>query len=140
MNQLIRRSGLEPLFDDMLKGFFVRPLAFDNELTNGIKVDIKEDDKNYTVHAEMPGVKKEDIHVQVDGNRVSLAAEVKRESEQRDGEKILRSERYFGQVSRSFQLAQDIDESQAQAEFKDGVLQLMLPKREKTSSRHLTIK
>jgi HSP20 family protein len=140
MNELIRRSRLEPLFDDMLKGFFVRPLSFDAELAEGIKLDVKEDDKAYTVNAELPGVKKEDIHVQVDGNRVSLSAEVKQQSEVKEGEKILRSERYYGQVSRSFQLSQDVDENTASAEFKDGVLQLVLPKREKSSSRKLTVK
>jgi HSP20 family protein len=140
MNELMRRTGLDPLFDDMLKGFFVRPLAFDSDTTPGIKLDVKEDDKAYTVHAELPGVKKEDIHVQVDGNRVSLSAEIKRESEQREGEKVLRTERYFGQVSRSFQLAQDIDEGGAQAEFSDGVLKLVLPKKDKPTSRRIAIK
>jgi HSP20 family protein len=140
MNELMRRTGLEPLFDDMLKGFFVRPLSFESDVASGIKLDVKEDDKAYTVHAELPGVKKEDIHVQVDGNRVSLSAEVKRESEQREGEKVLRTERYFGQVSRSFQLAHDLDEGAAQAEFSDGVLKLVLPKKDKPTSRRLTIK
>ncbi|MBV8047249.1 MAG: Hsp20/alpha crystallin family protein [Paludibacterium sp.] len=140
MNQLIRRSGLEPLFDDMLKGFFVRPLSFESELGASIKLDVKEDEKAYTVLAEMPGVKKEDIQVQVDGNRVSLTAEVKRESETREGEKVLRAERYFGQISRTFQLAQDVDESGADAEFKDGVLTLILPKREKASTRRIAVK
>ena len=140
MSDLIRRSSLDPLFDDMFKGFFVRPMAYESDTAVGIKLDIKEDDKAYTVHAELPGVQKEDIHVQVDGNRVSLSAEVKKQSEVKQGEKILRSERYYGQVSRSFQLAMDIDENTASAEFKDGVLQLVLPKREKSSSRKLTVK
>ncbi|TDR80746.1 Hsp20/alpha crystallin family protein [Paludibacterium purpuratum] len=140
MNQLRRRSGLEPLFDDMLKGFFVRPLSLESELGASIRLDVKEDEKAYTVHAEMPGVKKEDIHVQVDGNRVSLTAEVKHQSETRDGEKVLRAERYFGQISRSFQLTQDIDEGGAQAEFKDGILELVLPKRDKASSRRIAVK
>lgn len=140
MNELMRRTGLEPLFDDMLKGFFVRPLSFETDMTSGIKLDIKEDDKAYTVHAELPGVKKEDIHVQVDGNRVSLSAEVKRESEQREGERVLRTERYFGQVSRSFQLAHDLDEGGAQAEFSDGVLKLLLPKKDKPTSRKIAVK
>lgn len=140
MNERMRRTGLEPLFDDMLKGFFVRPLSFETDTAPGIRIDVKEDDKAYTVHAELPGVKKEDIHVQVDGSRVSLSAEVKRESEQRDGERLLRTERYFGQVSRSFQLAQEIDEAAAQAEFNDGVLKLLLPKKAQPTSRRLVIR
>jgi len=140
MNELMRRSSLEPFFDDMFKGFFVRPLSLDIDPEAGIKLDVKEDDKAYTVHAELPGVEKSDIHVQVDGNRVSLSAEIKRQSETKEGEKVLRSERYYGQVSRSLQLAQDIDENSASAQFNNGVLELVLPKKEKSNSRKLTIK
>lgn len=142
MNELMRRGGLglEPLLDDMFKGFFVRPFAFDSDLQAGIKLDVKEDARAYTVHAELPGVKKEDIHVQVDGNRVSLSAEVKRESEQKDGEKVLRAERYYGQVARTLQLAHEIDDGAAEASFSDGVLCLTLPKKDKATTRSLTIK
>jgi len=142
MNELMRRSGLEPLFDDMLKGFFIRPMTFDTrgDLAAGIKLDVREDEKAYTVHAELPGVNKEDIHVQIDGKHVSLSAQMKKETEVKEGEKVLRSERYFGQVSRSFELAHDVDEATAEASLRDGVLELVLPKREKTTARKLTIK
>ena len=80
-----------------------------------IKMDVRENPDAFQVHAELPGVKKEDIHVTIDGNLVSISAEVKQEKEVKDGERVLRSERYFGKVSRSFQLAQDIDDSKAVA-------------------------
>jgi len=99
----------------------------------------KEGDKAYTVHAEMPGVKKEDIHVTIDGNTVSISAEVKKDSEEKEGEKVLRSERYYGKVSRSFGLGQEVDEASASAKFNDGVLELVLPKKAPTASRTLTI-
>ncbi|MTD33304.1 Hsp20/alpha crystallin family protein [Paludibacterium denitrificans] len=141
MNELIRRSGLEPLFDDVFKGFFVRPLSLvgKDDLTSGIRLDVKEDDNAYTIHAELPGVKKEDIQVQVDGNRVSISAEVKRESEQKEGEKVLRSERYYGRVSRTFTLPVDIDESGATAKSNEGVLELVLPKKTQASTHKLTV-
>lgn len=93
----------------------------------------------FVVHAELPGVRKDDIHVQVEGNQVSITAEVKQEKKVKDGDRMLRSERYFGQVSRTFQLAQDIDDSQASAKFDGGVLELTLPKKTVKPSKCLTI-
>ena len=104
-----------------------------------IKLDVKESDSEYSVEAEMPGVKKEDIHVQIDGNRVAIQAESKRESEQKDGERVLRSERYYGSVARSFTLASDIDEERSSARFENGVLELTLPKKATAAARRLTI-
>ena len=104
-----------------------------------LKLDVREDDKAYTVHAEIPGVKKEDIHVHIEGNLVSISAEVKNEKEIKEGEKLLRSERYFGKLSRSFKLAQDVDEGKANARYNDGVLELSLPKRGNNGSKRLTI-
>lgn len=103
-----------------------------------IKMDVKEDDRGYAVHAEIPGVKKEDIHVTIDGNQVS-SAEIKQEKEVKDGGKVLRAERYFGKVSHSFSLVSDIAESAAQAQYNDGLLELTLPKKAATSAKKLTI-
>lgn len=127
-------------FDDLFRGFFVRPMDL-NEAgrTPSIKMDVKEQEGGYLVHAELPGVKKEDIHVTVDGNMVTLSAEVRQDKEVKEGERVLRSERYFGKVSRSFQLAQDIDDAKAAAKFNDGVLELTLPKRATSPSKRLNI-
>ena len=105
-----------------------------------VKIDVSEDEKGYLVHAEIPGVKKEDIKVSIEGNQVAISAEVKKEKEVKEGEKVLRSERYFGQVSRVFTLANDVDDSTAEAAYDNGVLTLKLPKRITSSSRNLTIK
>lgn len=129
MNQLITRSGLfDDLFRDVAPGFFVKPLHGD-PLPAQIKVDVRETPQAYTLHAEMPGVVKEDIHVQVDGNAVTLRAEVKQHDIQTEGEKVLRSERYCGSVARSFQLPQDIDNATSKAKYDNGVLVLTLPKK-----------
>lgn len=135
-------SRVDPFsdLDDLFKGFFVRPMAFEGQPQMQIKMDVKEDDKAYTVHADIPGVKKEEIHVTIDGNQVSISAEVKKHKEEKDGEKVLRSERYYGKVARSFTLGHDVDESQAEAKYADGVLELTLPKKVASSSRKLTIK
>ncbi len=131
---------VDRVFDDFFKGFLVRPMRMEGmPRAPEIKMDVHESDKSYTVKAEIPGVKKEDIQVSIDGNTVSISAEVKKESEQKEGEKVIRSERYYGQVARSFSLASDIDEGGAQAKYTDGVLELTLPKKAAASAKRLTI-
>jgi len=136
-----RLARTDPFADieDMFKGFFVRPVLFEGQPQMEIKMDLKEDDKAYTVQAEIPGVKKEDIQVSIDGNRVSISAETKMEKEEKEGEKVLRSERYSGKVARSFTLANEVDEAQAQARYSDGVLELTLPKKPGATARKLAI-
>lgn len=128
-------------FDDFFRGFFVRPVDFNGEPqpTPSIKMDVREQDNEYLVHAELPGIKKEDIHVVVDGNLVSISAESRQEKEVKEGERVLRSERHFGKVSRSFQLSQEIDDGKAEAKFTDGVLELTLPKRTASPNKRLNI-
>jgi HSP20 family protein len=129
----------DPL-DDLFRGFFVRPVEFGAPVeTPTIKLDVKEQDKTFLVHAEMPGIRKEDIHVNIEGPTVTISAERKQEKEIKDGERLLRSERHFGKVSRSFQLGQDLDDGKATAKFTDGVLELTLPKRAATQSKRLVI-
>jgi HSP20 family protein len=125
--------------DDMFKGFFVRPVKFEGQPLMQIKMDLKEDDNTYTIHADIPGVKKEDIHVSIKGNRVSISAESKMEKEENKGEKVLRSERYYGRAERSFTLAHEVDESESQAKYSDGVLELTLPKKAPSTSKKLAV-
>lgn len=128
--------------DDLFKGVFLRPMRLQaQEGVQGmrVKMDVKEDEKAFLVHAELPGVRKEDIQVSVDGNQVSISAEVKREKEDRQGEKVLRSERYYGKVFRAFTLSQDVDQDGAAARYEDGVLELTLPKKAASSQRRLTV-
>ncbi|MEW6467142.1 Hsp20/alpha crystallin family protein [Tibeticola sp.] len=141
MTSLMTRGNLfDDLFRDLAPAFYVRPLHGDPLPSPAqIKVDVKEDDKAYTVHAEIPGVNKDEINVAIDGNLVTLRAEVKQEDRKTEGEKVLRSERYYGAVARSFQLAQDIDASAAKAKYENGVLTLTLPKKGATSAQRLTI-
>ncbi|MCC4115213.1 Hsp20/alpha crystallin family protein [Aromatoleum toluclasticum] len=137
MSNLIRRDPL----DDLLRGFFVRPVDFGGGVSEApqMRVDVKEDNDAYQVHAELPGIMKEDIHVHIDGPVVSISAERKQEKEVKEGERVLRTERYFGKVSRSFQLGQEIDEAKSSAKFKDGVLELSLPKKAHEQAKRLTI-
>ena len=125
--------------DDLFKGFFMRPVLFEGQPQMQIKMDVKEDDNAYTVHADIPGVKKEDIHVSIEGNQISISAESKMEKEEKKGEKVIRSERYSGKVARSFTLAHDVDEAQSKAKYTDGVLELTLPKKAASSTKKLAV-
>jgi len=104
-----------------------------------MRVDVSEAAGSYVVKADLPGVPKESIHVDIDGNRVTIRAEVRRESEQKEGERVLRSERYYGQFARSFALTDEIDEDKAGAKFENGVLELTLPKKAVAGARRLSI-
>ena len=141
MNSLVTRGSLfDDFFKDFAPGFYVRPLHGDGLPTpSQIKIDVKEDDAAYTVQAEVPGVPKEDINVSIDGNVVSLRAEVRQHDEKKEGEKVLRSERYYGAVARSFQLPVDVDATQAKAKYDNGELTLTLPKKQGNKTQRLMI-
>ncbi len=139
MNGLMTRSSLlDDFFKDVAPGFYVKPLHGD-PLPAQIKVDVKETPEAYTVQAEVPGVAKEDIHLSIEGNVVTLRAEVRQQDVQKEGEKVLRSERYYGSVSRSFQMPQDIDNASAKAKYENGVLLLTLPKKTAAAGQRLVI-
>ena len=104
-----------------------------------MKLDVKQDDKAYTISADMPGVKKEDIHVDVDGNLVSITGEVRKEKEEKKDERVVRSERYYGKLARSFTLEHEVDEAAVDAHYSDGVLKLTLPKKAKVSAKRIAV-
>jgi HSP20 family protein len=127
--------------DDLFKGLFVRPMRFDLDVAPQMrmKIDVAKAEDTYTVKADIPGVKKDDIQVSIDGNEVTISGEIKRESEEKKGEEVLRSERYYGKVSRSFTLPHDVDESKVVAKYADGVLKLTLPTKIKSASKKITV-
>ena len=126
--------------DDLFRGFF-RPVRASDRANSPVaaKVDVTETDKGYVVHAEIPGVSKDDIQVAVEGNQVTISAEVKRVNEPKDGERVLRTERYYGSVYRSFTLPSELDEANSEAKYENGVLELKLAKRPAVAGRKLTI-
>ena len=134
----------EPSLADPFESVFRRfasPMRMERSAEElDIRVDVVEKDGVFKIRADIPGVKKEDINVRIDGNIVQIDAETKQDKEfKAEGGKVLRSERYYGAVSRSFALAQDVDESKAVAKYEDGVLMLDLPKKTTTASKRLSI-
>jgi HSP20 family protein len=142
MNTLVRFDPLADHLDDFFAGF-LRPVASDGRTAFSpsaeIRIDVREDDKAYVVDAVIPGVRKEDINVAIDGNEVSISAEIRNEKEVKDGERVLRTERFYGKTARSFALAQEVDEAQSNAKYQDGILRLTLPKKATSSLKKLAI-
>lgn len=132
----------DPFFDmdDVLNRFMMRPLLRSTmEAEPHIRMDVKEADGKYLVSAEIPGVSKNDIHVTVDGNHVSISAEVRHEKEVKKSEHMVCAERSYGLASRSFTLADDIDQSHVEAKYNNGVLELTLPKKAGAMRKEVTI-
>jgi HSP20 family protein len=139
MANLVRFDPFGDPFDDLVRRVF-KPIRWEGEdQPLQIKLDVEESDKAYTVKAEVPGVKKEDINIHIDGNQVSISAESKKEKDVKENGKVIRSERYYGALYRSFSLGQDVDQAGASAKYSDGILQLTLPKKATSAAKKLTI-
>lgn len=137
-NELARFDPFRNM-DDLFREFSIMPSLRGIEPEPRIRLDVEEADNAYMVKADLPGVKKEDIKIAVEGNRVSISAECKREKEEKDNGNVVRSERYFGQQHRSFTLPAEVDDSKAEASYSDGVLTLNLPKRAGTGSKQIQV-
>jgi len=137
-----RLARFDPFWDmdEVFDKFMMRPVFREGlEIEPQIKMDVKESNGDYKIKAEIPGVKKDDIHVSIDGNRVSISAEVKKEKEEKEGEKVIRCERSYGMASRTFSLGEDVDQGKVQAKYTDGVLELTLPKKPGSSRKEIPV-
>jgi len=129
--------------DDLLRGLF-KPVDVASDNAVAIKVDVSERDSGYVVHAEIPGVNRDDIQVTIEGSQVTIAAEVKKAAaapngQAADGERVLRTERHYGAVYRSFTLPVELDETASEAKYENGVLELKLAKKPALAGRKLTV-
>ena len=142
MVNVTRFPQFDDAFDNLLRGFVLRPVSVGaQESVAKFRVDINEDDKGYTVHADLPGVKKDDIHIAIDGDQVTITAETRAEAEAKDADskRALRTERYAGKYYRAFTLGAEVDEGAVAARYTDGVLALTLPKKAPVAARRITI-
>lgn len=139
MGNVMRWEALDDQFDSLVRNLF-RPVTVNSrDVVAPIRMDVSEQENAYIVHAEMPGVKKDDIKIEIDGNQVSINAESKSEKDVKEGERVIRSERYYGKISRSFSLANEVDENAASAKFENGVLELALPKKAVTKAKLISV-
>ncbi|NLD54866.1 MAG: Hsp20/alpha crystallin family protein [Burkholderiaceae bacterium] len=137
MNALTRFDR-DDFFPEMMRRFF-RTAPWYEDGAGDIRIDVTENDKSYEVTAAVPGVKREDIQVAVDGNLVSISTETRSEREKSEGGRVLLKESHVGRASRSFTLGKEVDADKVKAKLEDGVLKLTLPKREGASSRRIEI-
>lgn len=141
MNNLskIRENLMRDFFSDwMTPGVMIRPLH-GRALPEEFAVEIREDDRSYRLEAEMPGLKKEDIQVDIDGAQVTISAEIKQCDRKVDNEKLVQSERYYGAVSRRFLLQSEVDSASCQASYQDGLLTLTLPKKASSAAKRIAV-
>jgi len=129
---------VESMLGDMF-GPLTRAGGWNDEGMTMPRLDVKETDQGFEVQAELPGVKKDDVRVSIDGNRVSIEAECQHSNEQRQGEQVVYSERSTRKYQRSFMLPSDVDDGGAEAKLEDGVLRLTLPKKTGGSAHRLTV-
>jgi len=138
---LLRRDPFAASLDDVLRSLLVRPATRPQQAAvRAIRFDVAEQGNEYVVSAELPGYKKEEVQVEVDGARVTITAESKAQSETREGEKLVYSERQTGRAVRSFELSSEIDKDAASAKYEDGILTLNLPKKTAETGKLLQIR
>ena len=144
MAGLIRRREMDLSPERILSKFFSEPLlsgfefpALSEEGT--LPVDISEDDQNVVVRASLPGFKKENVNIEVHDGVVSINAHQEEEKEEK-GERFYRRERSYGSVSRRIALPSPVQEEQAHAELKDGILMIRIPRSQEVSPRRVQIK
>lgn len=138
MMSLIPRSSLFN-FDDMLDGFFTPTQSESGKGLFAPRIDLKETDKAYEVSAELPGVKKEDIHLTLNNGILSIEAETKDESKEEKDGKVIRQERRYGKYVRSFNVGAGVRESDIKANFEDGILKVTAPKIQEQSPENRRI-
>jgi HSP20 family protein len=141
MLNITRFNPLEDVFDNLFRNV---PMWVPNPERRAaqpmqFRMDVTENDKEYQVLADLPGVKKEEISITISGNEVAVSAEVKHEKDVENGETVLRAERYYGKIQRAFALGQEVDEATAQAKYNDGVLELTLPKKTAVAGKRLAV-
>lgn len=139
-NPITRRWNDE--FDNMFEGF-MRPLRWVDEeaATEGLvpRLDVVERNDEYVVRTEIPGAKKEDIEVSVENGVLTISAETRSETEEKEGERVIRQERRYGRYLRSLRLDKTVDDKKVKAVYKDGVLELTLPKAEAVKPKKITV-
>lgn len=140
MVNITRVDPFGDVFDHLLKRVFVRSLVQEpGDGAHPMRIDVVEQEGAYKIFAELPGVRKNDIQVAVEGNQISVSAEAQAAHDANDGERVLHSERYFGKFARTIRLGEEIDEEKASAKYAEGILELVLPKKAAVSNRRITI-
>lgn len=148
MNRLVTRSPDRTRlafptdrFGSLFENFFQPSDWYEENVCEDLipAMDVKERDNEYVIHAELPGVKKEDIDVTIENGVLTISGESRSESEEKEGERIVRSERRYGKYVRTMRVGSQIDEPNIKAKYKDGILELTLPKAEEIKPKKISV-
>lgn len=131
--------SLERFFDDGTNGLFGEARDAGAPALRNPALDVSESESGYTVKLDLPGVTKDAVKVNIDGRRVSVDAEQRKDEEKKDGERVIYRERSISRFSRSFTLPQEISQSDSSASLEHGVLTLKLAKRSTTTGSQLSV-
>ena len=129
---------------DLFRDFFDGDDFFSRRESTIMKTDIKEKKDKYIIEMDLPGYEKENINLMLKEGYLEVSAEVKKEENSEDKEKFVHKERYYGHCSRSFYVGEQIKEEDVNAEFKNGILKICIPKKEERKelpeAKHIEIK
>ena len=141
MNATATFDPFTEMFPELFRGLSqpVRTTVRRAAPTGNCRLDVKEADDHYVIYADIPGVEKDQINIEIDGDTVSISATVKPLAPAGEGERVLRTERYQSDVSRTVVMASEINEDDASAHFENGVLTLTLPKKVAPSAKRVAI-
>jgi HSP20 family protein len=131
--------SFDRLFDDSFERFFAPAAQGGSELARSPALDVAESERAYTVKLDLPGVAKEDVKISIDGARISVEAQTRKEEEKKDGDRIVYRERSMSSYARSFTVAAAVDEAESSAKLENGVLTLILSKRSAPAAKRLTV-
>jgi len=135
-------GSIEHLIDTMFDGYFSPTQSkAATGATGGIapRINITESESAYVVEAEIPGVSKENVKISIEGKRVTLEAEVKRDTERKEGETLVFAERTAEKFVRSFTLSSEVDDEKTVAKLENGILTLTLPKRAELQPKKILV-
>jgi HSP20 family protein len=129
--------SFDRLFDDRFDHFFA-PAAQADKLRRPA-LDVSESERAYTVKLDLPGVAKEDVKIAIDGRRISVEAQTRKEEEKKEGYRVVYRERSLASYARSFSVAADVEQAESSTKLENGVLTLTLTKRGTPAAARITV-
>jgi HSP20 family protein len=137
--RVVNGRPIEGLIDSVFSDLFAHGAPSGQASPTLARIDVTEKGDSYEALVEIPGVKKEDIDVKIEGNRVSITAQSKSTDELKEGERVLHTERRAVSYARTFELPLEVAEERAQASYENGVLKLVLPKKDVVQPKRLQV-
>jgi HSP20 family protein len=131
--------SFDRLFDESFERFFAPAAQSDNDVARSPALDVAESERAYTVKLDLPGVAKEDVNVSIEGRRVRVEAQARKDAEKKDGDRIVYRERSLSSYARSFSVATEVDQAESTAKLENGVLTLTLAKRNAPETKRITV-